>query len=186
MTKAARPRDVQDLCRLEQQGCPPQYLFFWGHRARRDGAIGRECLSQWWPATFTVDGLTYSSAEQFMMASKARLFGDEVTAERIMETTSPKMAKALGRSVKGFDEETWIANRCGIVIKGNVAKFGQDRDLFEYLIGTHHRVLVEATPDRIWGIGVAANDDRASQPSRWEGLNLLGFALMDARDLLIR
>lgn len=35
--------------------------------------------------------------------------------------------------------------------------------------------------DRIWGIGLAAHDDRARDPSAWNGLNLLGFALMKAR-----
>ena len=44
------------------------------------------------------------------------------------------------------------------------------------------RVLVEASPvDRIWGIGLAADDERAADPARWPGLNLLGFALMEAR-----
>jgi len=47
------------------------------------------------------------------------------------------------------------------------------------------RVLVEASPlDRVWGIGLAADDPRAADPAGWRGLNLLGFALMEARDLL--
>jgi predicted NAD-dependent protein-ADP-ribosyltransferase YbiA (DUF1768 family) len=52
-------------------------LHFWGHKPTRTGAIGTGCLSQWWPATFTVDGQSYPSAEHWMMAGKARLFGDE-------------------------------------------------------------------------------------------------------------
>jgi predicted NAD-dependent protein-ADP-ribosyltransferase YbiA (DUF1768 family) len=38
--------------------------------------------------------------------------------------------------------------------------------------------------DRIWGIGLAADDPRAEEPARWRGLNLLGFALMEARGRL--
>jgi ribA/ribD-fused uncharacterized protein len=46
-------------------------------------------------------------------------------------------------------------------------------------------VLVEASPrDRIWGIGMSAGHRDASRPSRWRGLNLLGFALMNVRDQL--
>ncbi len=46
-------------------------------------------------------------------------------------------------------------------------------------------MLVEAGPEaRIWGIGLAADDERAASAAHWAGLNLLGFALMDARDAL--
>ena len=34
------------------------------------------------------------------------------------------------------------------------------------------------------GIGLAADDPRAMQPGEWNGLNLLGFALMRARATL--
>jgi len=57
--------------------------------------------------------------------------------------------------------------------------------LLAYLLATAGRVLVEASPaDRVWGIGLAADDRRAGQPSQWRGLNLLGFALMEARERL--
>jgi len=54
-----------------------------------------------------------------------------------------------------------------------------------FLLRTGERVLVEASPvDRIWGIGLARDDPAATDPSRWRGLNLLGFALMAVRDFL--
>lgn len=63
-----------------------------------------------------------------------------------------------------------------------MAKFGQHRRLRDFLVGTGSRVLVEASPrDRVWGIGLAADDGRAGSPERWPGLNLLGFALMEVR-----
>jgi hypothetical protein len=160
-------------------------LFFWGHRPRRDGQIGVGCLSQWWPAPFKVDGIIYPTSEHFMMVSKARLFGDEVMASRMLGAPSPGDAKALGRAVRGYEEERWAANRYGIVVEGNAAKFGQNPALLAYLAATADRILVEASPmDRIWGIGLAADDSRAGQPSQWRGLNLLGFALMDVREQL--
>jgi predicted NAD-dependent protein-ADP-ribosyltransferase YbiA (DUF1768 family) len=38
--------------------------------------------------------------------------------------------------------------------------------------------------DRVWGIGLAATDQGAHDPRRWRGENLLGFALMQARNRL--
>jgi ribA/ribD-fused uncharacterized protein len=71
------------------------------------------------------------------------------------------------------------------VVAGSVHKFGQDPALRAHLLGTGSRVLVEASPrDRIWGIGLTADDDRAARPQLWQGLNLLGFALMEARQRL--
>jgi ribA/ribD-fused uncharacterized protein len=162
-----------------------KYLHFWGHRAERDGSVGAGCLSQWWPAPFTVDGRTYATAEHWMMWAKAMLFGDTGMATQILAAGHPHRAKSLGRQVRGFDEATWLARRYGIVVAGSTAKFGQHDELARYLLGTGDRVLVEASPvDRIWGIGLAADDPRAADPGRWRGENLLGFALMAAREAL--
>lgn len=142
-------------------------------------------MSQWWPVTFDVDGQSYCSAEQYMMAEKAKLFGDQQTRERILATEDPGKAKALGRSVEHFDEGAWERSRFDIAVRGNLAKFGQNAELRSYLVETGDKVLVEASPvDRIWGIGLAAGDPRCEQPEEWLGLNLLGFALMRARGLL--
>ena len=93
--------------------------------------------------------------------------------------------KALGRKVRGFGEERWVDKRFEIALRGNLAKFSQNPELRDWLIGTSPAVLVEASPvDTIWGIGLAADDKRASDPAKWRGLNLLGFVLMKARDQL--
>ncbi len=183
----AMPRTVQDLVALGQSGEPVSYLFFWGHRPQRDGSIGAGCLSQWWPSVFTVDGVRFGSAEHYMMWRKALLFGDEEVAARVVTASHPRQAKMLGRRVRGFGEETWAAQRYGIVVEASLAKFGQRTELRDFLVGTGDRVLVEASPtDRVWGIGLAATDERAADPARWRGLNLLGFALMEARAQLSR
>jgi ribA/ribD-fused uncharacterized protein len=178
----AEVRTVPQLLELIAGGGQPKYLFFWGHQPQPDGTAGKGCFSQWWPARFTVDGVTYPSAEHFMMTAKARLFGDTEMAERIPSAPHPREAKALGRAVRGFDERHWAQRRFGLVVAGNVAKFGQNPDLRDYLLGTGDRVLVEASPrDRAWGIGLSASDDLAASPGHWRGENLLGFALMQAR-----
>jgi len=119
------------------------------------------------------------------MAAKARLFDDHVTAEQILTAASPGAAKDLGRRIGGFDEQLWREHRMDIVVAANTAKFSQNPDLRAYLTNTGDRVLVEASPrDRIWGIGMTADDPYASEPARWNGLNLLGFALMQTRATL--
>lgn len=173
------------LIRAVRAGARVKYLHFWGHRPRPDGRIGASCLSQWWPAPFTVDGVVYATAEHWMMAEKARLFEDAAAERAALAAGHPAEAKKAGRLVRGFDEATWARERFRIVVEGSVHKFGAHPELQAYLLGTGDRVLVEASPvDRVWGIGLAASDEAAMDPERWRGPNLLGFALMEARERL--
>ncbi|CAG6392457.1 NADAR family protein [Streptomyces cocklensis] len=178
-------RSVDALIAYAADGRRVKYLHFWGHRPQRDGSTGAGCLSQWWPAPFTVDGVTYATAEHWMMAGKARLFGDHDAEQRALAAGHPKAAKTVGRTVRGFDDAVWERERFALVAEGSRHKFGQHPDLRRFLLATAERVLVEASPlDRVWGIGLAADDERADDPARWRGLNLLGFALMEAREQL--
>ena len=179
------PGDLESLRAAVERGEAFEYLFFWGHRPRKDHELGPSCLSQWWPCAFDLDGQRYSSAEQYMMAEKARISGDAEALAAILAADEPGRIKALGRKVRGFDEARWTAARFDIVVRGSTAKFGQDERLRHYLLGTGASVLVEASPtDRIWGIGLTADDPRARDPRAWLGTNVLGFALMHARESL--
>lgn len=181
------PLDRAALVTAVAAGLHPDWLLFWGHRLAADGRVSASCLSQWWPAPFVVEGSVYPTAEHYMMAAKAQLFGEEATATRILAAPSPKEAKALGREVAGFEDNAWVAARFDIVVAANLAKFSQHPDLKAFLLGTGNRVLVEASPvDRVWGVGLAADDVRARQPELWPGQNLLGFALMAVRARLAR
>lgn len=113
-------RTVEQLAEFIADGGQPKYLTFWGHRPLPDGQVGKGCFSQWWPASFTVDGETYASAEHFMMAAKALLFGDAEMAGRIRAAPHPRAAKELGRSVRGFDEQRWAERRSDLVVTGNL------------------------------------------------------------------
>jgi ribA/ribD-fused uncharacterized protein len=164
-----------------------EYVFFWKPDASPGSPVGVQCLSQWWEAPFTVDGRDYRSAEHFMMCGKALLFGDGDTADRVLAAPTPREAMALGRQVRGFAQDVWVQHRLDVVVRGNLAKFGAHDDLRGFLLGTGERVLVEASPlDRVWGIGLAADDERAADPAAWRGLNLLGEALMEVRARLRR
>jgi ribA/ribD-fused uncharacterized protein len=176
---------VTDLADAMAEGRRVKFLFFWGHQPERDGSVGAGCLSQWWPAPFTVGRLRFATAEHYMMWRKATLFGDEASAGQVLAAGHPHAAKTLGRTVAGFDDRVWARHRFDIVVAGNLAKFGQHPPLGTFLLGTGERVLVEASPrDRVWGIGLSQDDPAATDPGRWRGLNLLGFALMRVRGLL--
>jgi hypothetical protein len=143
-------------------------------------------FSQWHRSPFTLDRHLYVTAEQYMMAEKARLFGDEETLERILAAREPRDQKALGRRVRGFDTERWNAVARDIVYRGNRAKFTTHRDLLALLLETEGTTLVEASPlDTIWGIGLAADDPDALDRNAWRGTNWLGEVLSRLRDTLI-
>jgi ribA/ribD-fused uncharacterized protein len=162
----------------------PDLLLFWGHTPGAAGP-GPWCLSQWFPAPFTVGDLRFATAEHYMMWRKARLFDDARVAAAVLEDPDPKRAKEWGREVTGFDGPRWEARRFDAVVDGNLAKFAAHDDLRRYLLDTGDRVLVEASPyDAVWGIGLAADHPDAQRPDRWPGQNLLGLALMRTRELL--
>jgi ribA/ribD-fused uncharacterized protein len=161
------------------------FLYFWGHFGSKDRKITATCLSQWFERPFTIDNIQYLTAEQWMMAEKARLFDDEEVLKEILKTQLPKRVKELGRLIKNFDEKIWNQHKENIVIEGNVAKFGQNDDLGDFLLNTKDKVLVEASPfDKIWGVGLSKEDRRINDPNQWLGKNLLGFALMEVRNVL--
>ncbi len=177
--------DIASINQSIQAGEQLDFLFFWGHRREKNGGVGKGCFSQWWEQDFVVDGVTYASAEHWMMAGKAKLFGDEEMFEKIIKSDSPAAAKKLGRKVRNFREDLWLANRYEIVREGNFHKFSQSEVLKGVLLGSKDKVLVEASPyDAIWGIGLSVQAEGIENPENWRGLNLLGFALMEVRDQL--
>ncbi len=117
-----------------------------------------------------------------MMYCKAKIFHDDVSAEKILNATTPKQHKALGRSVSGFDSSLWDEKCEHYVYVGAMAKFGQNPHLLKFLLGTGDTQLVEASPyDKIWGVGLAASDPRIHDESRWRGANRLGKVLTQVR-----
>ncbi len=153
------------------------FTFFWKEESP---------FSQWHLSEFVVEGQRFMCAEQFMMHGKAKLFGDAEVAAQILQSVKPKEHKALGRKVRGFEPALWERERERIVYEGNHAKFTQDARLLAALLATAGTELVEASPlDRIWGVGLKAEDPRIQDPAKWRGLNLLGKVLTRLREDLL-
>lgn len=176
--------NVETLKEIARRNPDTSVIYFWGHTPNPK-KITAACFSQWYDCYFEVDGMQYHTTEQYMMASKARLFGDEEVCQKIMTAPSPFDYKKLGRKIRGFDQALWDANKYNIVVEGNKAKFGQNPDIKEFLLSTGDAILAEASPyDKIWGIGLDRENAQKGTVEQWQGENLLGCALMEVRDWL--
>ena len=142
-------------------------------------------LSNWYLSQFTINGITYSSLEQYMMYKKALCFHDSNIAAQILTTSDPFKIKQYGRQVSNYNEHIWNGVRQIIVYQGLVAKFTQNELLKKQLKSTGSSVLAEcAVKDVIWGIGLSMADPNRLDINKWRGKNLLGYALMMVRDQL--
>lgn len=152
-----------------------KYVFFYGSP-----------FSQWYKYRILVDGVSYSCAEQYMMAMKAFYFADRESYDAIMATEDPAKQKAIGRKVRGFDVAKWSAVSREYVYKANYAKF-KNEPLRTFLLKTGDKEIVEASPtDKVWGIGLAEEDDRILDKNNWQGLNWLGECIMRAREQIVK
>lgn len=163
-TPKAAPEPTPEVLDLVN---PDDYTFFWHTTSP---------YSQWHPAIFVYKELTFTSAEQFMMYSKAKLFGDEVQATKIMDFNNSdivqdflrakvnsseimnskklreewseiqKRIKRCGKDVKNYVEDVWVEKRVPIVTVGTREKFKQNAHLTKNILETVGTTLVEASP----------------------------------------
>ena len=152
-----------------------KYTFFWKNRSP---------FSQWHPRGFEDEnGVHFKTAEHYMMYEKAKLFGDDEVAQKVLDAKHPSDAKKLGREAKGFDSKLWDEHKLYIVTKGNVLKFTQNEDIKDKLLSTEGTKICEASPyDKIWGIGLDEESAVKVSEDKWPGENLLGIALDNARE----
>lgn len=158
----------------------------------------KDILSNFYRTTFEIDGIKYNCVEQYFQHQKAIVFGALDTAEKILKTTSPTIQKSLGRkSIPNFDGKIWNSkshsdsvtsgdSKCiDVMQKGLMAKFSQNLELKQFLMGTGDKILVEAAPrDLFWGVGYGKTNENIQDPKKWRGQNRLGFELMKVRKLL--
>jgi ribA/ribD-fused uncharacterized protein len=150
------------------------HVFFWGSE-----------FSNWHLCTFKYKEHIFQNSEQAFMWEKAMYFNDSQSASMILACPTPSVVKKLGRKVKNFDQKEWLTAGYDAMVDVNYAKFDQNKDLKSLLKSTEDKIIVEASPyDIIWGIGLHWEDDRVLDESQWRGMNLLGKALMEVREIL--
>lgn len=153
-----------------------KFIFFWGNS---------DIFSNFLYSPFRHQGIMFKWSEQAIMYRKAKLFGAEKIADKILKAQTPKQCKDLGRSREiAFDGEVWDKVKEDIYKSVLIDKFSLPQ-LKRKLLDTGDKILVEASPfDKIWGIGLADDHPDAENPSKWRGQNLLGKVLMEVRSEL--
>lgn len=139
-------------------------------------------LSNWYASPFELDGIRFSSAEQYIMYRKCMAFGDKTSAQSILTTDDTEKQQAIGRKASGYIGSVWAGMRQMVAYRGLMAKFSQNEDLKQKLLDTGDAWLVEcAGSDKVWACGIRLYDDKRFDASNWTGDNILGFTLMEVR-----
>jgi ribA/ribD-fused uncharacterized protein len=147
-----------------------KYVFFWNDLCSNFEFVDIEHKGNVFPTT-----------EHAFMWEKAMFFGDKQIANELLTCKLPGLAKNLGRQVKNFDAGKWDEVCYEAMLVVNRIKWNQPK-YKKFLLETEERILVEASPyDRIWGIGMKANEEGIEDEANWKGHNLLGKVLMDVR-----
>ena len=152
-------------------------IYFWGG-----------IFSQWAKADFVDPSIdkTFNCAEQAMMYYKAMTFQDGDAMRAVLAEKDPRNQKAIGRTIRGYDDSVWDEVKFNIVKRNNYLKFSQNPGWKELLIYTQGYELVEASPyDKIWGVGLGEDNPDILSREKWQGHNLLGEAIMAARKQII-
>jgi len=128
-------------------------------------------LSNFAPYPITIRGKKWPSSEHFFQAMK---FKDQKLRETIRRARSPFEAARLGRNRRSKIRRDWESVKVGIMREAIEAKFLQNMELKEMLLGTGDAKLIEHTEnDSYWGDG-----------GNGTGNNMLGKLLMELRDSL--
>ena len=141
-------------------------------------------LSNHYPQPIEVDSLTYASSEHYYQHQKCLSSGDQKAAAAVLLAAEPEDAMAAGSAVNQTPE--WTKDEgLKIMEKAIRAKFNCEHMKAKLkLTGTRH--LVEATRNKLWGIGQPFTSPNVLQPETYSGQNLLGKLLMKLRDDLLK
>ena len=117
------------------------------------------------------------------MSKKAERFDDALSKNKIMSTNNPREINYLAKSISNFNQDSWNEIATEVMTTAVNANFEQNTKLKNLLLGTGNTIFVEASPkDKIWGVGIAMNDERVFDQKNWQGANKLGKVLMACRD----
>lgn len=145
----------------------PKYTYFWKSQS---------IFSQWHPSKFIYKDITFSSAEQFMMYSKAKMFGADDIAQKIIDYNEKPLIKKFlngelsdtdicndkgmlrewdayqkaikdhGREVKNYVEAVWVEKRVPVVSVASREKYNQNPAYKAELMKCSGTQMVEASP----------------------------------------
>lgn len=142
-------------------------------------------MNSWYEATFYAEGKRFFCCEQYVLYKKALMFHDDYHANKIIESQDRKEILNYAKDIKNYVDKVWNARRVAVMYRGNLYKFQQNPPLKQALLETGDAPLaLLGKNDKVFGIGLNKEDTRIYNMSKWDGLNLMGFVLMEVRDAL--
>lgn len=125
--------------------------------------------------------------EQYLALQKALLVGNDVLAQKAIDSEDPSEHKAVLNQLKSTQNTDWQAKAPELITTAVRAKFGQNEHLANFLVETHPLRIGEASKDPFWGIGLTLESEQVLDVTRWSDQgNLLGRTLDKVRDELIQ
>lgn len=142
-------------------------------------------LSNFYEAPFKdKHNILYKHSEQYLQYRKALLFDDEITAAKILASSSPGECKSLGNRIPKFEAQKWERSAKLIMMDALMYKFKQNPKCLDTLKATGNATLAEASRrDNLWGIGMSIDDKDIAQQAMW-GQNWMGELLEIVRGKL--
>mmetsp|Transcript_139328 Transcript_139328/g.253422 ORF Transcript_139328/g.253422 Transcript_139328/m.253422 type:complete len:497 (-) Transcript_139328:73-1563(-) len=123
-------------------------------------------------------------AEKAVMLCKAAAMGDGDRYWKIARTSDLREVRNQGRSICPVKNQLWDTIVCSLAFEVVLQKFRKIPSIQGMLLGTGDTLIAESSRDQLWGVDLAQGDNSISTPSEWRGINLLGWALMEVRDVL--
>eukprot|EP00403_Amphidinium_massartii_P028600 CAMPEP_0178394048 /NCGR_PEP_ID=MMETSP0689_2-20121128/12501_1 /TAXON_ID=160604 /ORGANISM="Amphidinium massartii, Strain CS-259" /LENGTH=282 /DNA_ID=CAMNT_0020014657 /DNA_START=1 /DNA_END=849 /DNA_ORIENTATION=- len=118
--------------------------------------------------------------------TKASIFKDDEGFDDILAEPMAHKCKAKGRKCKNFDDAVWQSMVHEVAYEVVLQKFSSSEELTTTLLSTGDKIIAEANLDTLWGIGLEEDDPRVQSPEEWPGQNVLGKALMRARETILQ
>ncbi|KAI1100703.1 hypothetical protein F4804DRAFT_318245 [Jackrogersella minutella] len=109
LVPGAEPSDDKPPGDGEEAEVPSGPVYFFRPDSRETGY-----LSPWFPSAFRDPhdpSKVYANAQHYFLHHRALLFGDEVTAAKILETLSPHKAQEMARKIRNLDRTVWEEHR---------------------------------------------------------------------------
>ena len=133
---------------------------------------------------FVYNGWHFDTIHKFLAYSKAKTFGDLRAAYEILTQQSIGMMQRLAREAAGVNETRWEGQMPAVLFRGLTAFFEDHPEYVTKLVETGDEWLVYCDDDKVLGNGIYSfHKDEAEDPANWTGKNLLGFTLMEVREV---
>ena len=133
-------------------------------------------LSNFYPSSFSHEGVHYISSEQLIQANKAKFFGDLETYNQILCCSTSLECKNL--LIRNVDKSKWEEEAGNICFPGICAKFYQNPMAMDTLLyKTGNKKIVECASDCLWGNGIPLGDPACLDSTKWISQGILGQML---------